>query len=124
LDDPFGSNDDEVEDEDEDEDRTYERFYSWVERKAKEAYAQIGSLSKLESLSLSDGTVVDGPNPRLSHNNDLTLQGWLRQLAGLKKLKYFHMATDFWSCMDQAEGCTMAKTGNSRIQLRELEIHR
>ncbi|KAK3823071.1 MAG: hypothetical protein J3Q66DRAFT_424641 [Benniella sp.] len=102
LDDPFGS-DDEEEDEEEDEDRVYERFSSWEERKAKEAYAQIGSLSKLESLSLNGDTVVNGPKGQ-SHNNDLTLhQGWLRQLAGLKELKYFHMATDFWYEMGQAE---------------------
>ncbi|KAK3823068.1 MAG: hypothetical protein J3Q66DRAFT_137810 [Benniella sp.] len=102
LHDPFGS-DDEEEDEEEDEDRVYERFSSWEERKAKEAYAQIGSLSKLESLSLNGDTVVNGPKGQ-SHNNDLTLEhGWLQKLEGLKELKHFHMAADFWSDMGQAE---------------------
>jgi hypothetical protein len=102
LHDSFGSDDDDDDDE-KDDDRLYDRFNSWEARKAEEAYAQIGSLSKLESLSLNGDTVVDGPKGQ-SHNNDLTLEhGWLQKLEGLKELKHFHMATDFWHEMGQAE---------------------
>ncbi|KAF9344628.1 hypothetical protein BGX34_005469, partial [Mortierella sp. NVP85] len=99
LDELFGSDDDE----EKDNDRVHERFYSWEKRKAEKAYTQIGSLSKLESLSLNGDTVVKGPSGQC-HNNDLTLEhGWLQKLEGLKELKHFHMATDFWSDMGQAE---------------------
>ncbi|KAK3823066.1 MAG: hypothetical protein J3Q66DRAFT_330773 [Benniella sp.] len=82
----------------------HERFGRWVRRKAEEAYTEIGSLSKLESLSLGcakrdyRGFSVSG------HERDFTLEhGWLRKLAGLKELKRLHMVTDFWSEMGQAE---------------------
>jgi hypothetical protein len=89
-----------------DEDEDYEgfcgrleRFDEWVRRVSERAYTQIGSLSKLETLSLNRDE-WDGRG----YDYDLTLEkGWLRQLAGLKELKRFHMATDLWVNMGQAE---------------------
>ncbi|KAK3823074.1 MAG: hypothetical protein J3Q66DRAFT_330791 [Benniella sp.] len=89
-----------------DEDEDYEdfcarleRFDEWLCRISERAYTQIGSLSKLETLSLNRDE-WDGRG----YDYDLTLEkGWLRQLAGLKELKHFHMATDLWVNMGQAE---------------------
>ncbi|KAK3823054.1 MAG: hypothetical protein J3Q66DRAFT_330752 [Benniella sp.] len=68
-----------------------------VDQKGKETYAQIGRLVKLEELGL--GCTVSGPVMK-----DLTLEnGWLAELAGLKELRHFHMLTDFWTSMGQAE---------------------
>ncbi|KAF9396332.1 hypothetical protein BGX21_009578 [Mortierella sp. AD011] len=71
---------------------------------AKKAYAQIGQLVKLEKLSLGcyfDQYVAAGY--QLSRN-DLTLEnGFLAELAGFSKLRHFHMFTDFWSKMGEAE---------------------
>ncbi|KAG0002314.1 hypothetical protein BGZ80_005993 [Entomortierella chlamydospora] len=71
---------------------------------AKKAYARIGQLVKLEKLSLGcyfDRYVAAGY--QLSRN-DLTLKhGFLAELAGLSKLRHFHMFTDFWSKMGKAE---------------------
>jgi len=101
-----GSDEDGDEDGDEDEDedecffRRLARFRVCVDGWSKEAYTQIGSLSKLETLSLN----YEECQRPLSFEYDLTLKhGWLRQLAGLKELKHFHMAADFWSNMGQAE---------------------
>ena len=70
-----------------------ERFGRWIRRKADEAYTQIGSLSKLESLSV-ECEEKDYQKLVLDHECDLTLEhGWLRKLAGLKELKHLHMAT-------------------------------
>ncbi|KAK3823065.1 MAG: hypothetical protein J3Q66DRAFT_437479 [Benniella sp.] len=80
-----------------------ERFGRWIRRKAEEAYTQIGSLSKLESLSVGCEE-KDYQELVLDHEYDLTLEhGWLQQLAGLKELKRFQMTSDFWSEMGQAE---------------------
>jgi hypothetical protein len=36
--------------------------------------------------------------------NDLTLRiGWLGELVGLKELRHFHILTDLWTSMEQAE---------------------
>ncbi|KAF9347741.1 hypothetical protein BGX26_000800 [Mortierella sp. AD094] len=71
---------------------------------AKKVYAQIGRLVKLEKLSLrydSDGSIALGIK---DFKKDLTLeQGWLAELAGLSRLRHFHMVTDFWSNMGKAE---------------------
>ncbi|KAF9964977.1 hypothetical protein BGZ70_005641 [Mortierella alpina] len=72
---------------------------------AKQAFAQIGRLTALEHLALGTD---EGPNGSeedvLESKWDLTLsKGWLAQLAGLKNLRHFHMRTDHWSCMGQAE---------------------
>jgi hypothetical protein len=81
-----------------------ERVETWMRGKASEAYTEIGSLSKLETLSLSFKE-WDGVTLRLMNSGyDLTLKhGWLWRLAGLKELKHFHMATDFWTHMGQVE---------------------
>ncbi|KAK3823067.1 MAG: hypothetical protein J3Q66DRAFT_366271 [Benniella sp.] len=80
-----------------------ERFGRWIRRKAEEAYTEIGSLSKLESLSVGCEE-KDYQEPVLDHKCDLTLEhGWLQQLAGLKELKRIQMTSDFWSEMGQAE---------------------
>ncbi|KAK3823075.1 MAG: hypothetical protein J3Q66DRAFT_437489 [Benniella sp.] len=97
-----GADDDDYYD-DEDFSRRHELFSYWMRRRATEAYTEIGSLSKLETLSLN---CVESENARNEgdFDSDLTLKyGCLRQLGGLKELKHFHMATDFWSCMGQAE---------------------
>ncbi|KAK3805025.1 MAG: hypothetical protein J3Q66DRAFT_423548 [Benniella sp.] len=66
-------------------------------QKSKEVYAQIGRLDKLEELGL--GYILAG-----SAMMDLTLEeGWLAELAGLKKLRHFHLLTDLWTSMGQAE---------------------
>ncbi|KAK3823073.1 MAG: hypothetical protein J3Q66DRAFT_424642 [Benniella sp.] len=90
-------------DEEEDPSDYFERclaeFGDCIQNWAKDAYTQIGSLSKLETLSLDykEGEWI-------GFDRDLTLKhGWLRQLAGLKELKHFHMAADFWSEMGRAE---------------------
>ncbi|KAF9960004.1 hypothetical protein BGZ72_008203 [Mortierella alpina] len=72
---------------------------------AKQAFAQIGRLTALEHLALGTD---EGPNgtdeERLESEWDLTLsEGWLAQLAGLKNLRHFHMRTNHWSKMGQAE---------------------
>ncbi|KAK3823069.1 MAG: hypothetical protein J3Q66DRAFT_424637 [Benniella sp.] len=82
----------------------HERVEAWMRGRASEAYTQIGSLSKLETLSLRfkewDGVTL----MLMNSGYDLTLKrGWLRQLVGLKELKHFHMAADFWSEMGRAE---------------------
>ncbi|KAK3806803.1 MAG: hypothetical protein J3Q66DRAFT_358504 [Benniella sp.] len=101
--DEFGS-DEEDYDENEDLDSRLERFEAWVRRWAKEAYTQIGSLSKLEILSLDCDDRMDAASPMDNYDYDLTLDhGWLRELAGLKELRHFHMATNFYSKMGQAE---------------------
>ncbi|KAF9362851.1 hypothetical protein BGX34_005391 [Mortierella sp. NVP85] len=92
----FGSDEDE---DYEDVHGRLERFDEWVRCMSEKAYTQIGSLSKLETLSLNRDE-WDGRG----YDYDLTLEkGWLRQLAGLKELKHFHMATDLWVNMGQAE---------------------
>ncbi|KAF9362852.1 hypothetical protein BGX34_005392 [Mortierella sp. NVP85] len=79
--------------------RCLEKFEECVKDWAKDAYTEIGSLSKLETLSLNYKK-----SEWIGFGFDLTLEhGWLRQLAGLKELKHFHMAADFWSKMGQAE---------------------
>ncbi|KAF9360612.1 hypothetical protein BGX34_007666 [Mortierella sp. NVP85] len=81
-----------------------ERFRRWIRCKAEEAYTEIGSLSKLESLSVGCGEKDYRAVIALSHKRDLTLEhGWLQKLAGLKELKRLRMATNFWSEMGQAE---------------------
>ncbi|KAG0221367.1 hypothetical protein B0O80DRAFT_104332 [Mortierella sp. GBAus27b] len=67
---------------------------------AKEVYAKIGRLVKLESLGLG-WEMESFPGDFM---NDLTLEhGWLAQLSGLKELRHFQMEKDFWSSMGQAE---------------------
>ncbi|KAF9360618.1 hypothetical protein BGX34_007672, partial [Mortierella sp. NVP85] len=66
-------------------------------REGKEAYAQIGRLIKLEELGL--GHIMGD-----FALEDLTLEaGWLGELAGLKELRHFHVLTDLWASMGQAE---------------------
>ncbi|KAF9362850.1 hypothetical protein BGX34_005390 [Mortierella sp. NVP85] len=80
-----------------------ELIWHWIRRKTKEAYTEIGSLSKLETLSLN---CIQDEYARAEGDFDLDLTlkpGCLRKLAGLKELKHFHMATDLWSGMGQAE---------------------
>ncbi|KAK3818654.1 MAG: hypothetical protein J3Q66DRAFT_368730 [Benniella sp.] len=99
----FGEEDEEEENEDPLPGGHLERFGRWVRRKAEEAYSEIGSLSKLESLSVGCQE-TDSQDPVFDHRYDLTLEhGWLRQLAGLKELKRLQMSSDFWSEMGQAE---------------------
>ncbi|KAK3823072.1 MAG: hypothetical protein J3Q66DRAFT_137827 [Benniella sp.] len=79
--------------------RCLEKFEECVKDWAKDAYTEIGSLSKLETLSLNHEK-----SEWVGFGFDLTLKyGWLRQFAGLKELKHFHMAANFWSKMGQAE---------------------
>ncbi|KAK3805033.1 MAG: hypothetical protein J3Q66DRAFT_423572 [Benniella sp.] len=74
-----------------------ERTLEIANQKSKEVYAQIGRLDKLEELGL--GYILAG-----SAMMDLTLEeGWLAELAGLKKLRHFHLLTDLWTSMGQAE---------------------
>ncbi|KAF9960002.1 hypothetical protein BGZ72_008201 [Mortierella alpina] len=72
---------------------------------AKQVFAQIGRLTALEHLALGTDDDLNGTDEeRLDSEWDLTLsKGWLAQLAGLKKLRHFHMKTDHWSRMGQAE---------------------
>ncbi|KAF9347739.1 hypothetical protein BGX26_000798 [Mortierella sp. AD094] len=71
---------------------------------AKKVYAQIGRLVKLEKLSLGHDLVGYAAMGYKDLKNDLTLErGWLAELAGLSKLRHFHMMTDFWSKMGKAE---------------------
>ncbi|KAF9362845.1 hypothetical protein BGX34_005385 [Mortierella sp. NVP85] len=71
---------------------------------AKQAYEQIGRLSKLETLCLGCVRRQDPDASVRESEYDLTLErGWLAGLAGLKEMRYFYMATDFWSRMGQAE---------------------
>ncbi|KAK3823055.1 MAG: hypothetical protein J3Q66DRAFT_330754 [Benniella sp.] len=74
-----------------------------VNQQGKTVDAQIGGLVKLEELSL--GCVRIGPIMKDSPvMKDLTLEdGWLAELAGLKKLRHFCMLTNLWVWMGQAE---------------------
>ena len=80
-------------------------YKTWARRKGKEAYEQIGRMTKLEELYLGSrkshrwfSTSMKDPE------YDLTLEyGWLGELAELKELKHLHMLTNFWSGMGQAE---------------------
>ncbi|KAG0197313.1 hypothetical protein BGX28_009179, partial [Mortierella sp. GBA30] len=79
------------------------RIRAYTARTAARVYAQIGQLIELEVLELgadeNDGTTSTG-----KFLWDLTLsRGGLVVLDGLKKLRRFHMRTDFWSMMGQAE---------------------
>ncbi|KAF9347088.1 hypothetical protein BGX26_001401, partial [Mortierella sp. AD094] len=69
-----------------------------MSRTAKDVYAQIGRLSKLEGLAI--GCDTDGAWEGIDEafEQDLTLEnGWLKELAGFKELKHFQIMTDFWS---------------------------
>ncbi|KAF9362847.1 hypothetical protein BGX34_005387 [Mortierella sp. NVP85] len=78
-----------------------QRFETWVRRIAKDAYGQIGRLSRLEELCIGYDECEE---PEGNYEYDLTLEhGWLGELAGLKELKHFHMAVDFWTRMGQPE---------------------
>ncbi|KAF9572402.1 hypothetical protein EC968_009976 [Mortierella alpina] len=71
---------------------------------AEIVYKQIGWLSKLEILvlDLHTGRETNGKEAECAW--DLTLsRGWLRELAGLKRLKTLRLQVDFWSGMGQAE---------------------
>ncbi|KAF9084215.1 hypothetical protein BGX27_003887 [Mortierella sp. AM989] len=70
---------------------------------AKYVYSQIGRLVRLETLRL--GYMGDlSKEQRESFELNLTLKdGWLAELQGLVELRHFHMASDFWSNMGQAE---------------------
>ncbi|KAF9280502.1 hypothetical protein BGZ68_007196 [Mortierella alpina] len=72
---------------------------------AKQAFAQIGRLTALESLALGTDEGPHGSDAWVLESKwDLTLsKGYLSELAGLKKLRHFHMRTDHWSMMGQAE---------------------
>ncbi|KAK3805026.1 MAG: hypothetical protein J3Q66DRAFT_423551 [Benniella sp.] len=73
------------------------RMRKIVYQQGKEVYAQIGGLVKLEQLSL--GYLTSDPVMK-----DLTLEdGWLAELAGLKKLRHFCILTNLWVWMGQAE---------------------
>jgi hypothetical protein len=79
------------------------RMRKTVHQQGKKVYAQIGGLVKLEQLSL--GCIRSGPimedDPVMK---DLTLEdGWLGELAGLKKLRHFCILTNIWVWMGQAE---------------------
>ncbi|KAF9945899.1 hypothetical protein BGZ70_003499 [Mortierella alpina] len=78
------------------------RATAWA---AKQALTQIGRLTALEHLALgTDEGPYGTDNDVLESKWDLTLsKGWLAQLAGLKNLRQFHMRTDHWSYMGQAE---------------------
>ncbi|KAK3823079.1 MAG: hypothetical protein J3Q66DRAFT_330799 [Benniella sp.] len=88
-----------------DEGRRLQLYTAWACRKAKEAYGQIGRMTKLEGLHLGSSerrqwlsAMMNGPE------YDLTLEhGWLGELAGLKELKHFGMTTNLWSRMGQVE---------------------
>ncbi|KAG0199483.1 hypothetical protein BGX28_007259 [Mortierella sp. GBA30] len=71
---------------------------------AKRVYAQIGKLVVLEVLALK---VHEFSTPGFITERftwDLTLKdGYLRELGGLRKLRHFHMASNFWLNMGQAE---------------------
>ncbi|KAF9344820.1 hypothetical protein BGX26_003857 [Mortierella sp. AD094] len=67
------------------------------------AYAQIGRLVNLEKLGLG-WDLCEHITRAEDFEFDLTLEhGWLAELGGLKELKHFYMATQFWSTMGQAE---------------------
>ncbi|KAF9362846.1 hypothetical protein BGX34_005386 [Mortierella sp. NVP85] len=85
--------------------RRLQLYKAWVCRKAKEAYGQIGRMTKLEELYLRSNKGRQRFNPVMrSPSYDLTLEhGWLGELAGLKELKRFGMFTNLWSRMGQAE---------------------
>ncbi|KAF9347397.1 hypothetical protein BGX34_003168 [Mortierella sp. NVP85] len=75
-----------------------------IDQAAQRVYSQIGRLLKLEELRLGCNLSEQASAPREAFEKDLTLgHGWLNELAGLKQLKRFQMATDYWSCMGQAE---------------------
>ncbi|KAK3823046.1 MAG: hypothetical protein J3Q66DRAFT_424610 [Benniella sp.] len=74
-----------------------------VNRAVKGFFAQVGCLSKLEELTLGCKRSSTGKAEQL-FANDLTLKdGWLAELAGLKKLWHLRMYTDYWSSMGQEE---------------------
>ncbi|KAG0199482.1 hypothetical protein BGX28_007258 [Mortierella sp. GBA30] len=71
---------------------------------AKRVYAQIGKLVDLEMLGLQVHDKERPPFIRERFTWDLTLKdGYLKELAGLRKLKHLHMASDFWLNMEQDE---------------------
>ncbi|KAK3823038.1 MAG: hypothetical protein J3Q66DRAFT_330723 [Benniella sp.] len=75
-----------------------------IAQAAQRVYSQIGRLVKLEELRLGYYLSEQASAPMESFTKDLTLKhGWLNELAGLKQLRRFQMATDYWSCMGQAE---------------------
>ena len=75
-----------------------------IDLAAQRVYFQIGRLVKLEELRLGCNPSDQASAPMGAFAKDLTLKhGWLNELAGLKQLRRFQMATDFWSCMGQAE---------------------
>ncbi|KAF9981442.1 hypothetical protein BGZ65_003940 [Modicella reniformis] len=75
-----------------------------VRRMGKSVYGQIGRLVRLEILSLAfdEGEYPNAQTKEFEY--DLTRErGWLAELAGLKELRHFDAATDFWSRMGQGE---------------------
>ncbi|KAF9572403.1 hypothetical protein EC968_009977 [Mortierella alpina] len=85
----------------EDEQDTTNRLHALA---AKIVYKQIGRLSKLEILVLDLHTVGKTKGKEAECAWDLTLsRGWLRELAGLKRLKTLKLKADLWSGMRQAD---------------------
>ncbi|KAF9430482.1 hypothetical protein BGZ76_000819 [Entomortierella beljakovae] len=69
---------------------------------AKKVYAQIGRLTKLETLKLACDKSWGAEAVEKDYEYDFTLRrGHLAELAGLVELRHLHMATDFWYMMDQ-----------------------
>ncbi|KAF9572400.1 hypothetical protein EC968_009974 [Mortierella alpina] len=86
----------------EDDEEQRRRATAWA---AKQAFTQIGRLTALEHLALGTDEDPSGFQEEILESRwDLTLsKGWLAQVVRLKKLRHFHMSTDHWSHMGQAE---------------------
>ncbi|KAG0224206.1 hypothetical protein BGX31_008157, partial [Mortierella sp. GBA43] len=81
-----------------------EREEEVLRQAAQRVYAQIGRLVKLEELRLGCEMSESMSAPEEAFSKDLTLEhGWLSELAGLKRLRYFRMDADFWSSMGPLE---------------------
>ncbi|KAF9944741.1 hypothetical protein BGZ70_004377, partial [Mortierella alpina] len=70
----------------------------------KRAFQQIGRMKNLEVLTIAIDRRYRAGATEDEYALDLTLSnGWLRELAGLKRLKSFRLRADFWRAMGQAE---------------------
>jgi hypothetical protein len=75
-----------------------------MRRATQQVYGQIGRMNKLRELSLGWDENSFVASRSKAFKFDLTLKyGWLSELAGLKELRHFEMATNLWSHIDQAE---------------------